>query len=261
MKKGMGTHRVAIEWLEVEVLVSDAHVAWVGHQRSDHLRLTLHVRSFWHTLETKEHRIRNISADSWKWQRTVKKTWMWRPVRMTRQNLIFFWYLFLSNEVLANLDCKIAAIWKTRHHGPVMPILYTQVVLTGSFMCFVLELTMAVWSPSLSRQDALCNWKQTKKVQLDILFDQCLNATNYLELTVSDSSHFHILANTHSIKDQRSTVYRNTIVRHVVKLHTWSKVCTTSSVFLDMSSWKRKSWSFCKKAKRIISKVCVHRTY
>lgn len=42
--------------------------------------------------------------------------------------------------------------------------------------------------------------------------------------------------------------------------HTWSKVCTTSSVFLDMSSWKRKSWSLCKNATRIISKVCVHRT-
>lgn len=48
------TYRVPIERLEVEVLVCDAHVSWIGDQWRHHLGLAFHMRLFGDTLEATE---------------------------------------------------------------------------------------------------------------------------------------------------------------------------------------------------------------
>lgn len=40
----VAAHRISIERLEVEAFIRYADVAWIGHQRHDHLHGTLHVR-------------------------------------------------------------------------------------------------------------------------------------------------------------------------------------------------------------------------
>lgn len=45
-------HRIAVEWLEVEVFICYADVAGVGNQRHDHLHRTLHVRLLGNALKT-----------------------------------------------------------------------------------------------------------------------------------------------------------------------------------------------------------------
>lgn len=47
----MITHRVTIQGLEVQVVVCDADVARVGHQRGHHLCFTLHMWPLGHTLK------------------------------------------------------------------------------------------------------------------------------------------------------------------------------------------------------------------
>lgn len=47
----MVTHRVTIKGLEVQVVVSDADMTRVGHQRGHHLSLTLHMWGLRHTLK------------------------------------------------------------------------------------------------------------------------------------------------------------------------------------------------------------------
>lgn len=49
--QSLEAYRVAIQRLEVKVLICYAHVAGIGHQRHDHLHCTLHVRVLRDTLK------------------------------------------------------------------------------------------------------------------------------------------------------------------------------------------------------------------
>lgn len=54
VQSDLAAHRVSIERLEVEVFIRYADVAWVAHQRQDHLHRTLHVRPLCYTLKALE---------------------------------------------------------------------------------------------------------------------------------------------------------------------------------------------------------------
>lgn len=51
-KESVKTHRISVQRLEVKIVVGDANVTRVCHQRRDHFRLTLHVWAFGHVLKT-----------------------------------------------------------------------------------------------------------------------------------------------------------------------------------------------------------------
>lgn len=51
-KESVKTHRISVQRLEVKIVVGDANVTRVCHQRRNHFRLTLHVWPFGDVLKT-----------------------------------------------------------------------------------------------------------------------------------------------------------------------------------------------------------------
>ncbi len=58
----LSAHRVSIEGLEIEAFISYADVAWIAHQRQDHLHGTLHVGLLSDTLKALQHIPNTVSA-------------------------------------------------------------------------------------------------------------------------------------------------------------------------------------------------------